>query len=711
MNDEDETDMFKIIIKHMGAMIILNIKGSIRQLKNNKNKRMKKILMILFCTGIMLYLIPGNLRSDDLKKANTYYEKYDYHYAIQIYEKLLHKKPTLEVAQKLANCYRFTNNTLAAEKAYAKVLTFAGFDPVNYLYYADALKQNAKFDMARLLYLTYAERVPAKSDEAVKLANSCNTARLWYENPDPNIQVTNEVGLNSENSDCSPIVDDQGFIFVSDRVFLSSSANSNSLNQIYGWTGNPYTKLYQATRVDDHSDGNLKLSLLPEQVNRQFPSGPASWSPDGETLFFTTSGVVDKKNKKSAARMNKSIYYAVRQNGVWSQAISFPYNDPLHYTVQHPAISPDGNILYFAADMPGTLGGMDLFYSEKTSNGWSTPVNCGPAINTSYDEVYPYISGDNELFFSSKGHLGMGGLDIFSATGAKNNWTTPENLKAPMNSPKDDFGVFYFPNHLAGMLSSNRPGGKGADDIYLFNEKPKEPFFAVQGEVVRKSSAVPLEGVKIILLNKKTHQEASVLSAADGSFKFELEKETDYLVSGDVDKYINRQQGEISTKGATESTVYHVRFEVEKGEDAYLVRLNNIYYDFDRYNIRKDAEPELMKVVHFMSLSPNVDVELRSHTDARGPAAYNRKLSEKRAKAAENFLVHKGADESRLSAKGFGETQLLNRCADGVKCTAAEQQLNRRTEFKVVKVTPVMSYVPGFYVKPSNPYRLLSEIK
>jgi hypothetical protein len=199
--------------------------------------KIKKLLLLVCCTGIILYLIPLNLLSDDLGKANKYYEKYDYNYAIEIYKKLLDKKPSLEVAQKLANCYRFINNSIEAEKAYKTLLTFPGFEPINYVYLADALKQNAKFEEAKLNYLKYAERLPEKGDEAVRQANGCDAARLWLQNPDENIKLTNEGDFNSENSDFSPIPYKKGFLLVSDRQFLKPIKPNSK--KIYGWTGSP----------------------------------------------------------------------------------------------------------------------------------------------------------------------------------------------------------------------------------------------------------------------------------------------------------------------------------------------------------------------------------------------------------------------------------------------------------------------------------------
>ena len=639
------------------------------------------------CLVIVLYLLPFNLLSDDLGRANKYYEKDNYAFALEIYKQLFDQKPKLSIAQKIANCYRFTNDLVEAEKAYAVVFTFSGFDPINYIYYADVLKQNGKFELAKINYLKYAERRPSQSDEAVRLANSCDAARLWLDYPDQNIKVTNETDFNSEFSDFSPIAYKKGFIFVSDRRFLKP-INRIKSRKIYRWTGNPYLKLYQAANANDTLDGTLKLSIMNVGVNKRAHAGPASLSSDEKIIYFTKAGydadLYDYNQQINVFK--KTIYMAVKTGNSWSVPTPFIYNSPKQYSVQHPALSPDGKYLYFSSDMPGTLGGMDIFYCERTKVGWAKPINCGSIINTKQNEVFPYVRKDGKLYFSSNGHLTMGGLDIFSSLGSENNWTAPENLKAPMNSSKDDFGVFYYPDNLTGFLSSNRNGGQGSDDIYRFVERPKSIFYALEGIMVDKQSGNPLAGLNVFLIDKNTGEQLSTVSNEDGTFGFDLKKDAEYQIKGDDSKYISKQIGEVSTKDIKASTIFNVRFEVEKGEEAYIVRLNNIYYDFDKYNIRKDAEPDLMKVLDFMKSTINVRIEMRSHTDARGSAAYNLKLSQQRAKSAENYLLGKGADKSRLSANGFGETLLLNKCKDGVKCTKQEHQLNRRTEFKVVRI-------------------------
>ncbi|HEY0896592.1 MAG TPA: OmpA family protein, partial [Sphingobacteriaceae bacterium] len=432
-------------------------------------------------------------------------------------------------------------------------------------------------------------------------------------------------------------------------------------------------------------------------------NGPAVFTASSDTVFFTRADRSTAERSKGVTISRKSVYYSVRSNGKWSEPEKLPFNASGSYSVQHPALSPDGRILYFASDMPGGMGGMDLYASMKQTDGtWGAPVNCGANVNSEQDDVFPYVRKDGHLFFASKGHIGMGGLDLFTATGAFNDFTPAENLKSPINSTRDDFGVLYL-DEFSGYVSSNRNGGKGLDDIYRFTitppaespERLARTFFAVDGQVTDKASGAPFPGIRVILVNKQTGAEQSGRSDENGRFRFDLEPEMDYLIRGDNERYFSRQEGQISTRGVSESTVFNVKFELERSQDQLLVRLNNIYYDFDKWNIRKDAFRELDRVVTFMNNLPDVKIELRAHTDSRGPAVYNQWLSQKRAESAMAYLKKHQVQAGRLSSVGLGESELLNRCADGSACSRKEHQLNRRTEFKVIKVEPVLSYQPA----------------
>ncbi len=644
-------------------------------------KYKKFLLASLLCS--VVYFNPEIIFSDNIKEANRYYESYDYKLALNIYEKIMQKKPTLEVAQKLANCYRFINDSQGAEAAYAKVLTFSGADAINYKFYADALKQNGKFEEAKKNYTLFGQKLPAKAEEATRLANTTEVGRMWAENPDANVQISNVKSLNSENSDFSPVKFGDDLVVTSDRWFVKSEDEKKNA-PVYGWTGNPYLKLYQATKKGEA----FTVALLPT-VNQQYHTGPATFSSKGDTVFFTVTEAPLVK-KKSTFLPTKKIFTAIKSRTSWSTPQPIALNSQ-SFSIQHPALSPDGSVLYFASDMPGGQGGMDIYSTKKQSDGkWGTPVNCGTNINSSEDDVFPSIRQDGRLYFASKGHVGMGGLDIFTAQGTNNVFELAENLKAPINTTKDDFSIM-FTDDLNGYLASNRAGGMGLDDIYSFTITPQKPvlFFAVDGEVTDKSTNSVLSGVEVILLNKTTNQQSSAISDVQGKFHFDLDPDMEYVITGNQTKYYSKMEGLISTTSQTESTIFNVKFELERSKDTYMVKLNSIYYNFDKWNIRPDAAKELNKVASFMTNMNNINVELRSHTDARGKAIYNQWLSQKRANSAVDYLKKTGIASSRLTAVGLGETELLNRCSSGVKCSLKEHQVNRRTEFKVVKINPV----------------------
>lgn len=648
----------------------------------------KKVSRI-FVVFLLVYLLPSVLFSDDIKKADKLYKRLDYKYALEIYEAVMKNTPSMEVAQKIAHCYRFINNTEAAEIWYKKVLSYPEVTTDNYKYLAEALKQNGKYDEAANTFLAWGEKQPDQLTEAKRQANICDVAKVWSENPDIGASIENEIGFNSENSDFSPVNYGEEILFTSDRWQKNKKGED-----VYGWTGNPYLKIYSISKKTQ------QINRLEGKINIGYHNGVvATAHPD--TLIFTRTVMPPNKKMQVNEVAKQYLLLAVKKNGEWVVQDQLPFNKDGKFSVQHPALSPDGKILYFASDMPGGFGGMDLYYSEKLADGsWSDPINCGNQINTPQDDVFPSVRQDGKFYFASKGHIGMGGLDIFSAMGEKNNFSNIENLRSPLNSPKDDFGIVFNNDLKTGYLSSNRTGGVGLDDIYRFTIGIKaEPakIFAVNGLVVEKDTNAPIANLEVVLINRDSGKETKVLSDEQGKFAFTLEKETDYLIKGDPQQYFTTQTGEISTKGVEQSTIYDIKFELERSKDVFMVRLNNIFYDFNKWNIRQDAIADLNKVSAFMASMPNVKMELVAHTDARGTMAYNQVLSEKRATSAMEYLVNEGVPTDRLSAVGKGETELLNQCADGVKCTEAQHQLNRRTEFKIVKVTPVLAVVQTRY--------------
>ncbi|MRX46891.1 OmpA family protein [Pedobacter puniceum] len=636
-------------------------------------KYLKKILII--CT-LCLGILPLAVQSTSIKRADRLYQKYDYNFAIQIYEKLLKKRPNLAIAEKLANCYRYTNDAKNAERVYAMILGFQNFKPSAYKYYADALKQNGKHQQAKENYEKFLSIVPQDASIIKNKIASCDSAIKWLHYPNRQVEIKPFMLANSEFADFSMSIYKQNFVFSSDRKIDASKANK--YQNIYGWTGNAYLKLYEY-QVD-----NQNIIPFPVQINTDYHNGTSSFSAKGDTIYFTRTEKPKGRNKGSFKFIRNAIYFAVKQNGVWSKATRL-FGDGINYSAQHPALSVDGQLLYFASNMKGTVGGMDIFVSRKNADHtWSEPINCGTSINTLDDEVFPVVK-NNQLYFSSNGRIGLGGLDIFKADGSINNFTDAINLQAPINSTNDDFGM-VFTDDFTGYLSSNRLGGKGLDDIYSFNiTPPKELIFALKGIVVQKGTTFTIGGAKILITNLSTNEVVELVTDNLGKFVLDtLQKETDYKIALYNSRNSVEQELTISTKGLKESKTFEVKLELEIKEND-IVRLNNIYFNFDKWDIRYDASKELNKVFEYLKNAPLVHIELRAHTDARGSMVYNQYLSQQRAESAMKYLIQKGIEQYRLKAIGFGETMLENHCKDGVKCSEKDHALNRRVEFKVIK--------------------------
>ena len=385
------------------------------------------------------------------------------------------------------------------------------------------------------------------------------------------------------------------------------------------------------------------------------------------------------------------IYSARYNNGKWQDLKAFAYNNPDKYSVGHPALSIDGNILYFASDMPGGYGGTDIYFSIKQKDGsWSVPKNAGSKINTAGKEAFPTIDKEGTLYFSSDGLPGMGGFDIFSSTGSKDEWSDPVNLKYPMNSPKDDFYVYFTETGKSGYFSSNRDGGKGEDDIYYFSPTPRPipevPKTLVIAGIVKEknedNSTSILKGANIKIDDMTSNALVSLVSNEQGKFYSKADCGDAYEIIASKDEYFTKSKSIKATCTTLHDTVF-VELILDKIIINKPIVLKNIYYDFDKWNIRSDAAFELDKLVTILNDNPQIKIELGSHTDCRGSNEYNQVLSQKRAESAVAYIISKGIDVGRITARGYGESVPVNKCVDGVSCTEDEYQLNRRTEFKV----------------------------
>lgn len=621
-----------------------------------------------------------------LNEADKQYELYNYAKAIDLYEQGYQKKQTLYAAERLGECYSLINNYVEAESWYGIALKLSNNKPEHLLNYARALQKNAKFNEAKTYYKAYAD---AKKDVPSKQLNlwlnSCDSAVVWMKSP-RKVDIINEQRINTTASEWGAGLYQNQLVFASDREpnkqedagrpFLRFDGAVKPDAKISGWTGRSYFRLYTANYTVD------QFSL---RAGTSYHIGPASFTADGKEVFFAITRIPNKPvyNKGKLATINIEIYHStLKDDKNWSDPVAFRYNNVNSYSVGDPFISADGKVLYFVSDMPGGLGGTDLYKCERTANGWSDAVNL-KALNSEGNERTPFMDEQGDFYFSTDGRFGMGGLDVFHAKNEGGSFLSAKNMGYPYNSPQDDF-AFLKNSATSGFLSSNRVEGKGEDDIYSFAaHKVQALIFTLAGRVFNEKTKEPLSDA-LVTIKKPDGQSLQVQTNEKGEFKFDLQKDSDYELKG-LKTGFRSHLDSLTTRNLTANTVIKKELYLLPVELDVPIRIENIYYDFDKSNIRKDAAIELDKLVKIMKDNPNIWIELGSHTDSRGNDQYNQWLSQSRANSAVQYIIDRGISKNRITAKGYGESRLQNRCANGVKCTEEQHQLNRRTEFKIVK--------------------------
>ena len=380
--------------------------------------------------------------------------------------------------------------------------------------------------------------------------------------------------------------------------------------------------------------------------------------------------------------------------GEWGEPEELPFNGD-DFSTGHPALSPDGKKLYFVSDRPGTIGNTDIFYVMVNADGsFSEPINLGPEINTKGREMFPYVN-DKKLYFSSDGHVGIGGLDIFEAAFTEEGFEMAQNLGQPINSRLDDFSYIVKEDAQEGYFASNRKGGKGDDDIYSFKrivpEEAPENLNAISGVVTELVTGDYMPGALVELMDANRKKLQEFIVEEDGSFLFEdLDGNTNYILMVSKDKFFNEEQTVATLENepiTTDIALKRMKEMIVMEDGVKKLKTEMIYFDFDKFNIRSDASEELDKLVEVMNTYENMVIKIESHTDAIGNAAYNKYLSDKRAKSTRDYLISQGIDASRIaSAIGYGEERPINNCVDGVRCSRQNHQLNRRSEFVIVSM-------------------------
>lgn len=717
-----------------------------------------RYISTLAILAISAVAINANAQSGLEKKGDKLVKKFKYEKAIGKYTKAADKDSTnFSAVQKLAKTYVAIGDYASAEVAYQRVLADTRATSADMLAYAQVLRSNGKYEEAAKAYAVYAQAEP---NSAVAQEFSSFDKEIRMLNRDNKMY---ELTILPENSGAS----DVGAAYSKDGLVLSSNRKASLAKQVAGSNAaEARYDLYTATTgTDSLSPAPGKLH---GKVNSKFNDGAATFTRDGKEMIFTQTNKQKGVNKTRTLGLYHADWDTIHG---WVNIQPLPFNN-VDYNVSQPSISKDGSKLYFVSDMPGGMGGTDIYVADKQGITWAPAVTLGGVANTAGNEVSPFIADDGTLYFASDLRIGLGGLDIYSITpNASGKWGSPINLGMPANSSSDDFGYVSDEKGKHGYIVSNRPGGMGKEDIYKFIKRSepvcgniadsktkigvegveilalspsgerftattdakgdfcigltpgreykisttKEGYFAHESNVsvrttrndkqmialkqrggidvvidVTDQGRGDVEGATVQLINKATGEVQEKKSAADGKVVFDAfpDQQYDVVVKKNMSKegLYDRFMESISTAGLKPSQSISKDAKLTFYDGKFVFDLPNVFFDYNSAVLRPIATKELDKVAKVMKDIPFIEVELSSHTDSRGSAEYNLKLSGYRAQACVTYLAKLGIDKKRLLAIGYGETQIRNKCVDGVECSEAEHTYNRRSEFKVLKV-------------------------
>lgn len=645
-----------------------------------------KIKNLLYSLFFSVFFLCGFAQKATESRAEKDYDRFAYVDAIDNYEKVAAKGHQDEkMFQKLGNAYYFKAEFSQALKWYEQLFTLYPNQEPEYFYrYSQTLKSKGNYAKADQMLEQFNQKT--NNDKRGILFKDNRNYLEEIKANSGRFQVV-DAGVNS-------VFSDYGSSFLENKLVFASARDTGGVSKnVFKWTNKSFTNLYWS---EIKSDGEMGVpQRFERKINSKFHESTPVFTQDGQTMYFTRNNFIDGKrgrdtNKNTLLKLYKAT---LDKEGQWSDVAELPFNSS-EYSVAHPTLSVDEKTLYFASDMPGTLGQSDLFRVIINADGtYGVPENLGPEVNTEGRETFPFISKDNELYFASDGRPGLGGLDIFVARiGTDNSFYSLQNVGEPINSKQDDFAFLINSKNRNGFFTSNREGGQGYDDIYRFVENKKLTCEqTLSGLVTDSDSGEILTNVKMSLFDANFKPLQVVQTDAQGRYSFPVDCGKTYYVRGEKEDY---QTNEVSVKSKTFSGSKDLPIALERrikpisvGTDlAKTLNIPIVYFDLDKSSIRKDAAYELAKVLAVMQEYPEMKIEVRSHTDSRQTAKYNDKLSNKRAKATVDWLVKNGINSVRLIGNGYGESQLVNNCSDGVICTEEEHQANRRSEFIIVSM-------------------------
>ena len=611
------------------------------------------------------------------KKADTLFNKFSFVKAAEVYQELIEAKYNEDYAtRRLADCYAYMRDPKNAAKYYKKAVQQENIPIEYYFNYAQALRGIEDYKASKEWMQRYKDSGGVvNNNKFIKdgnfITNIFNAKQQYF---------LNKVGFNSKFSDFGAYEKDGNIYFASTRD------EGMGIKRLYGWNEQPFLDVYITPK--DSKDPVDYKSKLKGDVNSIYHDGPVAITKDGQTMYFTRNSFIDNVQEKDAKGINNiKIYRAKLKDSTWTDVEELAINNT-EYTTQHPALSPDNKKLYFASDRPGGFGGSDIYMVAINDDGsLGTPENLGDVVNTKGSEGMPFINNEGTLFFSSDGHPGLGLLDIFASVSDKEEKIVDViNLGVPVNSSKDDFSFFMNEDGLTGYFASNRSGGMGDDDIYAYN---RVPLLNVEGVVTDIVNKKPVPNAIITLLDGNGKQIAYMETDDEGYYEINIDRGVDYKITASQKKYEDDTKTFTSKNIEDKVTTITKNLELTPVQDVVILAdLGIIYFDFDKHNIRPDAALELDKIVNLMQNTyPNMVIRIESHTDSRGSLSYNDKLSIDRANSTYEYIISKGVDPARITAhEGFGERRLTNGCDGSETCEENKHQLNRRTEFIVIKM-------------------------
>lgn len=701
---------------------------------SSKKINMKRIYFIIIVFSIQFI----TAQEQDLQRAKRFFERTFYSEAIPLYESVIQGNRSIEVVKNLADCYYYTNDYENAQRQYRFLMSRfkMGLEEEYYFRYSQTLKATGDYEESNAVIREYL----ISSNDKDGLTN--------FEKENKNLENVTAIGnrfeiknlaLNTANSEFGAVKQRQNL------VFSGVKKKAGLFDKTYKWNNELYLDLL-TIRIENRNSSDSIVNYFSDELNTSLHEANAVFTKDGKTVYFTRNNYKKGKRAKNSNKIsNLQIFKAELINNKWTFVVSLPFNSD-DYSTEHPALSNDEKTLYFASDMPGTLGSFDIFSVSINGVDYGTPKNLGNTINTPKKEQFPFVSKDNKLYFSSNGHTGYGSLDVFVSEIDNNSFSKPLNIGLPVNSGFDDFSFTIDSDSKEGYFSSNRPGGKGNDDIYELKEiKPlliEDCKQLIAGIITDVDTKMPLENALVSLQNSDKIEIQKVMTTQDGKFSFAVACETDYSVSASKVDYtkdsrsfkLNKERNKISDASMSLKSASMIKKEEEiaiekkkneviallekdkkdkqifaqkeieiaqikkkekidkliaaekdvvKDKDRLIIKTDPIYFDYDLWYIRKESKPILNRVIEIMKKYPDMVVEIGSHTDNRGNDNYNRNLSTNRAESTRAYFINQGIVKKRIIAKGYGETVQIIKCEPSESCTEEQHELNRRSEFVI----------------------------